>query len=207
MRHLFMNDLLLIFTKKPELGKCKTRLSKTIGDHRALDIYEQLLDYTATFSTHVKADKHVYFSKLYDDDTRWNDKQFYKREQIDGDLGQKMKDAFLNSFQEGYSKVVIIGSDCAAINEHDIHAAFQALSKNDAVIGPALDGGYYLLGMRQPTPSLFEDKSWSTTILMDETIASLKQGNHSYILLEKKSDIDYEEDLHRDSYIDFSSNE
>ncbi len=195
---------LLIFTKNPELGKCKTRLAATVGDETALNIYRQLLDHTVRFSEKVVADKCVYYSNSIQNDDRWSEAYFDKKKQINGDLGQKMVAAFKASFEAGYQKVVIIGSDCAEINEEDIHDAFTALATNDVVIGPAIDGGYYLLGMRKLIPGLFRDKSWSTPHLINETIATLKEQSLSFSLLAQKSDIDYENDLYRDeALIDF----
>ncbi|MGM0477835.1 MAG: TIGR04282 family arsenosugar biosynthesis glycosyltransferase [Bacteroidota bacterium] len=204
-----MNDRqLLIFTKNPEPGKCKTRLAATIGNEAALNVYLQLLDHTVRFTERVNADRCVYYSNTIHKDDRWSDAYFDKKQQIKGDLGQKMVAAFKDSFDQGYKRVVIIGSDCAEINEEDIHAAFTALATNDVVIGPALDGGYYLLGMRQFIPALFQDKSWSTPHLINETIATIKKHALSFSLLQEKSDIDYEEDLYREeALIDFTLSE
>lgn len=196
-------DLIIIFTKNPVLGKCKTRLASTLGDELALKIYLQLLEHTKTFTSKLECDKHVYFSQEIPEDSLWDSHSFDHRTQSQGDLGKKMKDAFEDSFNEGYQNVVIIGSDCAEINEKDLTLAFEALQNKDAVIGPAIDGGYYLLGMNSFMPYLFNDKSWSTPQLLDETITSLIENGNSYELLEKKSDIDYEEDLNRPSYVDF----
>lgn len=196
-------NVLLIFTKNPEVGKCKTRLASTLGDQKALTIYKQLLNHTKSFTEHVDADKHVYYSKSIPEDDIWQALTFEKKLQIDGGLGQKMSCAFEDSFNHGYSKVVIIGSDCAEINQKDIDLAFEALENKDVVIGPALDGGYYLLGMRNFLPFLFENKSWSTPHLIDETISDLIKNNISYQLLEEKSDIDFEEDLKRPGYVSF----
>lgn len=197
-------EALLIFTKNPVKGKCKTRLASTMGDDIALSIYKQLLAHTKAFCAKSNCDRHVYFSQSLPDDNFWDPSLFRHKLQCKGDLGQKMNDAFKQSFEEGYERVLIIGSDCAEINEKDLQKAFNALRENDVVIGPALDGGYYLLGMREHLPFLFENKSWSTPQLMDETIASLIKHNKSYQLLEKKSDIDYEEDLSRPGYINFT---
>lgn len=196
-------SVLLIFTKNPELGKCKTRLASTLGDQKALTIYKQLLNHTKGFTENVDADKHVYYSTSIPENDIWRAPSFKKKLQIEGGLGQKMSAAFEDSFNQGYSKVVIIGSDCAEINQNDIDLAFEALENKDVVIGPAIDGGYYLLGMRNFLSFLFENKSWSTPYLIDETISDLIKHNISYQLLEEKSDIDFEEDLKRPGYVSF----
>ncbi|MEX2485926.1 MAG: TIGR04282 family arsenosugar biosynthesis glycosyltransferase [Brumimicrobium sp.] len=197
-------QLLMVFTKNPELGKCKTRLASTIGDEGALRVYEQLLGYTADFVAKVDAKKYVYYSQNIQENDLWNASIFDKKIQAEGNLGIKMASAFKENFDAGFEKIVIIGSDCAEINEEDIHNAFEALDKSEVVIGPAIDGGYYLLGMKTFIPSLFQDKSWSTPDLINETISTLKKQQISFSLLKEKSDIDYEEDLERENFVTFS---
>jgi rSAM/selenodomain-associated transferase 1 len=197
-------QLLMVFTKNPELGKCKTRLASTIGDEAALNVYEQLLDYTVNFARKVNAEKYVYYSKGIQNNDRWEESVFHKRNQAEGNLGVKMATAFNENFDKGFEKIIIIGSDCAEIDESDIENAFQALDESEVVIGPAIDGGYYLLGMRTFIPSLFQDKSWSTPDLINQTISTLKRQEISFSLLKEKSDIDYEEDLERENYVTFS---
>ena len=194
---------LLIFTKNPELGKCKTRLASSIGDESALNVYEQLLAYTSDFTAKVNAECIVYYSNKITQQDHWDAKHFTKKIQVDGDLGIKMASAIKENLDAGYEKVVLIGSDCAEINETDVENAFEALNTSEVVIGPALDGGYYLIGMRTFIPSLFQDKSWSTPDLINETISTLKKQQISFSLLSEKSDIDYEEDLERAGYIEF----
>lgn len=196
--------LLMVFTKNPELGNCKTRLASTIGDEAALSVYEQLLDYTVNFASKVNAEKYVYYSKDIQNNDRWDVSLFRKKKQAEGNLGVKMASAFKENFDQGFEKIIIIGSDCAEINETDIENAFNALEKSEVVIGPAIDGGYYLLGMRTFIPSLFQDKSWSTPDLINETISTLKKQHISFSLLKEKSDIDYEEDLERENYVTFT---
>jgi rSAM/selenodomain-associated transferase 1 len=194
---------IIIFTKNPELGKCKTRLAATIGDKAALSIYEQLLDYTISFCKKLSFPKKVYYSSEIPDLDRWSLSGFYKDKQVDGDLGDRMKAAFQNEFSDGAKSVVIIGTDCAQINETDIQEAFKSLFQHDVVIGPADDGGYYLLGMNYLIPELFENKSWSTERLIGETTATLQEKDIDFLLLQEKSDIDYEEDLAKESFVAF----
>lgn len=195
-------SLLIIFTKNPELGKCKTRLAETLGDEKALEVYEMLLDYTVSFTKELPVNKHVYYSNTIPENDRWSTSDYKKFLQVSGDLGTKMSHAIHHSFKIGYKKVIIIGSDCAEIDTSTIKEAFLQLNENDAVIGPAVDGGYYLIGMNQPILDLFIDKSWSTPKLINETIACLKQLNHSFHLLPEYSDIDYEADLKRPNFLD-----
>jgi len=112
-----------------------------------------------------------------------------------------MQHAFQSSFDEGIEKVIIIGTDCAEINTQDIEKAERLLDNNEVVIGPALDGGYYLLAMRNMHNCIFENKPWSTERLFELTTNELEEKGISYALLDPKSDIDYEEDWNRPNYI------
>lgn len=205
MRKPFMSrdQRIIIFTKNPEIGKCKTRLAATIGDKAALSIYEQLLDYTIGFCKKLSFPKKVYYSSAISKFDRWSHSGFYKDKQVDGDLGERMKAAFKKEFKDGAKSVVIIGTDCAQINELDIQEAFRLLFQHEVVIGPADDGGYYLLGMNYLIPELFENKSWSSEYLMSETVATLDANQIDYKLMDAKSDIDIEEDLAKEGFIEF----
>lgn len=194
-------NVLILFTKNPELGKVKTRLASTVGDEKALEIYNQLLDYTRDIAEQVAVQKDIYYAWSITENDRWSRPNFIKKVQVEGDLGAKMLDAFMQSFQEGKEKVVIIGSDCAEIHPTDIEKAYQALENNDVVIGPALDGGYYLLGMNYLIPEIFTNKPWSQEELFDVTTKELKSLQKTVHLLSPKSDIDYEEDWNRPNYL------
>lgn len=193
--------VLILFTKNPELGKCKTRLAAAVGDVRALEIYIQLLTYTRDFSALLPFEKHVYYSQEIVKNDRWTRSNFHKKLQTEGNLGDKMKAAFEESFAAGFEKVIIVGSDCAEINEKDVLKAEQLLDQNDIVFGPALDGGYYLLGMKKMTTSVFENKPWSETHLLETTLNELQEKNITFALLDPKSDVDYLEDWERKNYI------
>ncbi len=184
---------LLIFTKNPTLGKVKTRLAKTVGEERALVIYEALLAHTFEITKHLAIDKKVFYTDFIAKNDLWNSCQ--KNLQIQGDLGKKMYAAFAKAFAEGYEHVVIIGSDCFELKAQDIEHAFKALEDSQVVIGPAPDGGYYLLGLRQMIPQLFEQKKWSTPEVFSNTLADLIQLGISPFLLPERNDVDEWEDL------------
>lgn len=185
---------LIIFIRNPELGKVKTRLAATVGNEKALEIYKELLAHTKVITATVNADKFVfYFNEISEDDS-WSAPGFTKKLQPGGDLGDKMKAAFGFLFQEKYNKVVIIGSDCFELTRTIIDNAFAALNKHDVVIGPASDGGYYLLGMRHFFHFVFEQKHWSTEQVFKETMEDLDIHNISYAVLEELTDVDTEED-------------
>jgi len=186
---------LIIFTKNPKLGKCKTRLAKTIGNKAALEIYKHLLQHTSTVTEHIQADKFVFYSESIHKNDIWNDTIFRKKIQQGNDLGDKMKQAFNELFQSGYEKVVIIGSDLFDLEVVLINNAFDALNTTQCVLGPAQDGGYYLLGLTKMLPFIFENKSWSTPRLWAETLSDLKENSVAFTTLETLNDIDTFDDL------------
>lgn len=184
---------LIIFARNPELGKCKTRLAKTIGDQSALDIYKFLLQHTADISKKAIADKYVFYSESIQKNDLWDDAIFRKKLQKGHDLGQRMLNAFHELFQMGYEKVAIIGSDLLDLDTDTIDLAFSQLDHFDYVIGPAMDGGYYLLGMKHLFLQVFENKIWSTSTVLQDTLNDLKNSNVH--LLKELNDIDTFEDL------------
>ncbi|WP_445381174.1 TIGR04282 family arsenosugar biosynthesis glycosyltransferase [Robiginitalea sp. IMCC43444] len=185
---------LLIFTRNPELGKCKTRLAATVGEQAALEIYIYLLKHTAAICTEAKgADKYVYFSEKLGEGTLWDPLQFQFKVQEGNGLGERMNNAFSRAFREGYQKVVIIGSDLLDLSSEDIETAFEKLDENEIVIGPASDGGYYLLGMKTLHPGLFQGKDWGSDSVLKDTLEDLREID--YFLLPVRNDIDRYEDI------------
>ncbi|MDD7913631.1 TIGR04282 family arsenosugar biosynthesis glycosyltransferase [Polaribacter ponticola] len=185
--------LLLIFTRNPELGKAKTRLAKTVGDETALEIYKFLLQKTKDVSSKVNADKAVYYSVKVRDNDIWNAKIYQKHQQVGENLGIRMLNAFKNGFTSGYEKVMIIGSDLYDLSSENIENAFLQLDNNDVVLGPAEDGGYYLLGMNTLQENVFRNKNWGTETVRKDTLSDLKDKKVK--LLEFKNDIDVYEDI------------
>lgn len=189
-------NLLLVFVKNPELGKCKTRLAATIGDEKALTFYKNMLQHTKHIVSEAKADKQIYYSSFIDENDLWpNNGEFSKGLQINGDLGDKMKAAFEAGFKAGYQNICIIGSDCYSITPTLINGAFRALETKDAVLGPSTDGGYYLIGMNHLITEVFERKNWSTESVTPDTIKNFEAHEKNYELLTALTDIDNEEDL------------
>lgn len=185
--------LLLIFTRNPELGKAKTRLAKTVGDETALEIYKFLLERTRDISSKVNADKAVYYSVKTRENDIWNPNIYQKHQQFGEDLGIRMLNAFKNGFEAGYKKVMIIGSDLYDLSEKNIEKAFVALNTNDVVIGPAEDGGYYLLGMNSLQENVFKNKEWGTASVRKDTLKDL--SDKKVKVLAFKNDIDIYEDI------------
>ena len=186
-------NLLLIFTRNPELGKVKTRLAKDVGDHAALDIYKFLLDHTVAVTKYLASDKEVYYSEEIHQNDIWDPEVYTKKLQQGEDLGARMKNAFAVGFKNGYSKIAIIGSDLYDITSEVISEAFNRLEETDFVIGPATDGGYYLLGMRSLNTSIFVNKRWGTSTVLQSTLKDLSAESVS--LLEEKNDVDHYSDI------------
>lgn len=186
-------NLIITFTRNPELGKCKTRLAKTIGDEAALRVYKYLLQHTEQVIKQVDADKAVYYSVKIRENDLWDASVFQKYQQVGDDLGIRMQNAFKNGFDNNYQKIVIVGSDLFHLQPQHIEDTFKALDSNDVVIGPAEDGGYYLLGMKTLHTSVFKNKNWGTETVFSDTISNLT--NQKIHLLETLNDIDLYEDL------------
>jgi rSAM/selenodomain-associated transferase 1 len=184
---------LIIFARNPELGKCKTRLAKTVGDENALAIYKILVQHTVEISKDLNVDKYVYYANSVSKNDAWNGEIFRKKKQEGEDLGRRMDNAFLDLFSMGYEKIIIIGSDMYDLNMTDLENAYSCLEENDAVIGPAIDGGYYLLGMKKSYPSVFKNKNWGTNTVFEDTVADL--FNNSICKLQERNDIDVYEDI------------
>ncbi|WP_300435021.1 TIGR04282 family arsenosugar biosynthesis glycosyltransferase [Christiangramia sp.] len=186
-------NLLIIFTKNPVAGKVKTRLAKDLGDDKALKIYKFLLDHSAKFTASVKAKKQVYYSDYINRDDIWDNTVYEKKQQFGEDLGERMFNAFSEGFAENYEKIIIVGSDMYDINSEDIDNAFQELGQHDFVIGPAADGGYYLLGMKTLNSEVFKNKEWGTSSVLEDTLKDLDDKDVK--LLETRNDVDLLEDI------------
>lgn len=194
MKKTTSNHLLLIFLRNPVLGKTKTRLAKTIGNEKALEIYLKLLTHTLQTASRLnKVTVRLCFTENRDESDFFKAYNFENTQQKGNDLGQRMHHEFKKGFAEGYEKVVVIGTDLPTLATKHLKNAFKALNTFDAVLGPAADGGYYLLGLKKNIPEVFHGKAWGTETVLRETLLDLEK-NKVY-LLETLNDIDTEEDL------------
>ncbi len=192
------NNLLIIFVKNIKLGTVKTRLAKTVGEDNAFAVYKALVEVTENATSKIKVDKRIYFSDAIVEEKWPND---IKRIQKGNDLGEKMSNAFKDGFTDDYENIILIGSDLPNISADIINNGFKALDKNEVVFGPAEDGGYYLIGMSKLYNCIFENKAWSTSNLLNNTLEELKQQKIKVSLIETLNDIDTFEDLQ--SYPEF----
>jgi len=188
-------NLLLIFIRNPKLGQVKTRLAKDIGAVNALNIYHFLSSHTCKITQQVvHCDKQVWYSEFIDKDDIWSSETFEKQVQKGNNLGERLQNAFEEGFTKGYEKIIVIGSDLFEIHELEIQESFDILNTKEAVIGPAKDGGYYLIGFSKCMPSdIFTGISWGENSVLQETKKRLIGTKYQELAL--KNDIDYLEDI------------
>ena len=186
-----MTTLVMVFLKAPRPGTVKTRLGRDIGHPRATAVYralaEQQLDrIPAEFCTEI----HYAPRGAREEMRRWFGRRHLFRAQNGRDLGERMNRAFAHGFIRGFGRIIAIGSDCPELDGDCLRRADAELLGTDVVLGPATDGGYYLIGLRQPQPALFKDIAWSTETVLAETMVRVRKGGLSHRLLEEKEDID-----------------
>ena len=194
------NDCIIVFLKYPEPGRVKTRLAADIGADAAVELYRRFVADTLATVDVLGVPVRIHFSpcdaaSLVDD---WLGPVYDLTPQQGIDLGERMKVAFSAVFDEGFSRAVIIGSDSPDIPPHLYRQAFDALDGSEAVIGPATDGGYYLLGFRDSTftPGVFDGIAWSTDRVFADTLAHLASAGRTVHRLPEWRDIDSIADPH-----------
>lgn len=194
-----MTDRVLIVTARyPVLGEVKTRLATSIGREAALKVYRTLLDRCATVLSNLKVKKFIYFTGTDAPQTRayFQSLGCHIAEQSDGDIGQRMHHAFRTVWEANpEAKIVLIGTDVPDLSARIIEDAFNALETHDAVIGPATDGGYYLIGLSAAEPAVFTGIEWSTDSVCASTIDILRNKGKKVTLVDELHDIDYLSDL------------
>lgn len=197
--------LAITFVRNPELGKVKTRLAKTIGKHRALEVYITLLEHTKTIMSTSNFKNAVFYSEHIPDTDLWADGQFLRFQQKGNHLGARMLHAFETGFNGGYNRIILIGSDLPNLSVKHLNQAYNALANHEVVIGPANDGGYYLIGMNKIHAQLFKRKNWGTSSVLKETLCDSKGLDIAF--LEPLNDIDTFEDLEATTQFIFISDE
>ena len=190
-----MKNLVIVFARNPELGKVKTRLAQTIGKKSALKVYKLLLEHTEKTIRNMDCDKAIYYSEKIIDNDIWDNTIYQKHQQEGIELGERMRNAFSKTFHDNYEKVILIGSDLFDLQPKHIEEAFNKLNTNDVIIGPAEDGGYYLLGMKILHEPVFKNKKWGNAAVFLNTMQDLQ--NVDVHLLEELNDIDTFEDLEK----------
>ncbi|MBO3271923.1 TIGR04282 family arsenosugar biosynthesis glycosyltransferase [Hymenobacter defluvii] len=194
---------LLIFAREPVLGRVKTRLAAGIGAEAALSVYRELLAHTAQAVIEAQLPATVWLAEaptslLAPNEAlpEWPGLPWQMQPAADL-LGARMAHAFAEAFATGATRIAIIGTDCPGLTAAHLTQAFQLLTDHDVVLGPADDGGYYLLGLRQPQPVLFENKTWSTPTVLADTLADAQRLGLRTALLPTLHDVDSAADLAR----------
>jgi uncharacterized protein len=196
-------NALLIFIKNPELGKVKTRLAASIGDEKALWVFNQLLEHIHNVSKNVSAHKLLFYSSFVNQSDIWEREIYKKHLQIQStDLGERMYSAFKEAQFFGYKKAVIVGSDIFEVTTDMLNKGFDLLQQSDVIIGPSFDGGYYAIGFNFETitnldflKSIFLNKTWSHNKVAQNALEIIEKFNYKYSFLPTLNDIDSEEDL------------
>lgn len=189
---------ILVFVRAPEAGRVKTRLAASIGADAALRVYRRLAEHTVGEALAVTgAEVRVHFTPADAEAAvrAWLGAGPALLPQAGGDLGERMREAFARAFADGHRRVVIIGSDLPEMGADLLRRAIALLTDHQAVVGPARDGGYYLLGLTGPVEGIFEGIAWSTPGVLAATLERLQTAGISPALLETLRDVDEAEDL------------
>jgi rSAM/selenodomain-associated transferase 1 len=198
-------EQVLVFTRYPQPGSTKTRLAKVLGNRGAAALQKKLTEKTLArvrqFLQKNRAAAAVYHEGgSREEMLQWLGPDLDYLAQPDGDLGQRLTGAFREAFGQGYFRVVIIGADCPDLLASHIEEAFSILRSQDLVIGPATDGGYYLIGLSRPEPALFAAIPWGAGDVLEKTLEIAEQKGLSLAQLETLSDVDRPEDLQHLDY-------
>lgn len=191
---------IIIFTRYPEPGKTKTRLIGALGDIGAASLQKQMTEHTLSqvrkLTTTSAITVEVRFSggncELMQS---WLGLEFLYRTQGEGDLGERMMRSLKDAFANNAEQVIIIGTDCPGLDDQLLTLALEKLQSCELVLGPALDGGYYLIGLRQLVAELFSNILWGTDQVFSQTVEVARKQNLSSAYLPSLADVDRPEDL------------
>jgi rSAM/selenodomain-associated transferase 2/rSAM/selenodomain-associated transferase 1 len=199
------SERLILFTRYPEPGKTKTRLIPVLGPEGAAEFQRRLTEWTAEIIADACNRRQLSVEVRHEGGSgslmrQWLGRGFTFRPQGPGDIGTRMKQSLLAAFEEGMERAVIIGSDIPGITSAILGESFEALNRCDLVFGPAVDGGYYLIGStsagaRTGTPYLEGNIAWGSARALAQTLSRVRSAGLSYTLLEALADVDRPEDL------------
>jgi uncharacterized protein len=205
-----MCETLIIFSRYPEAGNTKTRMITALGAKGAADLQRQMTEHTLNTATKLALSHDITSHDITSRDitievhftggdvqlmSQWLGKDVQYVPQVPGDLGDKMRSAFERAFSLGSQRVIIIGIDCPDLDRTILNQAFDAIQKQDLVLGAAADGGYYLIGLSHPVAQLFNDISWGTNQVFARTVKIAQQQKLDIHYLPTLADVDRPEDL------------
>jgi uncharacterized protein len=190
----------IVFTRYPEAGKVKTRLIPALGEEGAANLHQKMAEHTISqmraLQRLLPSDIEVWFVggdlALM---RAWLGKDLTYQRQPDGDLGDRMRLAFQSIFDRGYKKAIVVGTDCPGLTTEILAQSFEALEDNPIALGPAIDGGYYLIGLQYSIPELFTEITWSTANVLQDTLKIADGLDIIPTLLPYLADIDLPQDL------------
>ena len=188
-------EVLSIFVKNLIPGTVKTRLAVDLGMDLAMEIYKELVGITAEVTDVLKLNKCVYYSEYIESHDQFDDAKYQKHIQEGKNLGQRMQNCFYDAFELGFDKMILIGSDTPDITDKIISQGFAALDKHDVVIGPAQDGGFYLIGMKEPHENLLNKQAYGHDEVLNELLDEIEDRDLSVFKLPTLIDIDVKDDL------------
>jgi rSAM/selenodomain-associated transferase 1 len=194
-------ERLIVFARFPEPGKTKTRLIPGLGAHGACAMHFELTRRTMELATRLRVTRGVDWQVRFAGGNVNRMQQLFGHDmahylpQNGADLGERLQDAVTAAFLDGVQRLIVIGTDCPEIESKTLTDALEALNQHDVILGPAYDGGYYLIGLRVDRPGLFQEIEWSTERVLAQTLDRCRDGGYSTHLLQTLSDIDHTEDL------------
>ncbi|MDA7916371.1 TIGR04282 family arsenosugar biosynthesis glycosyltransferase [Verrucomicrobia bacterium] len=192
----------VVFVKAPREGYVKTRLAESLGDEGALNAYVSMVDCLIEELAAIPYVQLRYApADAKDELAPWMRNGWESVSQCDGGLGEKLTDAFESAFSKGIERVVVIGSDCPYVTLSDLQSAVRGLDESDVVLGPSVDGGYWLVALKAPCTELFEGIDWSTEKVFEQTEAKAVSNGLKVFALRQLEDIDTQEEWQR--FIDF----
>jgi len=194
------DNALIVFVKAPRRGRVKTRLQPELTADHALHFYKAVVeDLVAQLRGAVYCNAKIFFTPpdAHNEITDWLGDQFSYFPQQGNTLGDRMFNAMQKIFQQNYKKVVLVAGDLPTLDSTTIVRAFSALNDYDVVLGPAHDGGYYLIGSTKPSRELFQNIAWETPLVFQQTIRNAQNADLNIVQLEIKSNATTYEDVMR----------
>ncbi len=191
------SQAIVVLAKNLTRGNVKTRLAKTVGEERAYQIYKELLEYTEVLLDSISIPRYIFWANEISPKPEYFSHQAYHHKLQRGEnLGERMENAF-SEILHLHKKVLIIGTDCPYLKKNHLEEAFFSLQIYDYCIGPALDGGYYLLGLKEFSSTWFRNITWSTEKVFSETQRKAREMELKGYVLPVLGDVDVEEDYDR----------